>query len=112
MPKHSSPEETLEMPTQGMPAWERLAMRKVLSAEQLSSLLDDQNTGPSLEEIVAPTADDLLALTEAAISDVETVLPLTDDQRQALHAALIKRLVGTVSEAPEAPLESLPDEAL
>lgn len=87
-------------------------MRKVLSPDQLSSLSDGQNTGPSLEEIVAPTADDLLALTEAALSDVDDVLPLTDDQRQALHAALKQRLMGTLSEELETLSELSPDEAL
>ncbi|MEQ8656629.1 MAG: hypothetical protein RIC24_04875 [Hyphomicrobiales bacterium] len=80
-------------------------MGKVLSPDQLSSLLggqkDRQQTGPSLEEIVAPTADDLLALTEAAIGDVDGVLPLTDDQRQALHAALKKRLMGALTDRPD-----------
>ncbi|MEO0384974.1 MAG: hypothetical protein AAF234_15610 [Pseudomonadota bacterium] len=91
-------------------------MRKVLSPDQLSTLLDgqkeDQDTGPSLEEIVTPTANDLLALTEAAISDVNGVLPLTDDQRQALHTALRQRLIGTLSDAPKASPELSPDEAL
>lgn len=87
-------------------------MRKVLSPDELSSLSDGQNTGPSLEEIVTPTADDLLALTEAAISDVDDVLPLTNDQRQALQAALKQRLMGTLSEGPETLSELSPDEAL
>jgi len=87
-------------------------MRKVLSPDELSTLLDTHQAGPSLEDIVTPTADDLLALTEAAISDVSDVLPLSNDQRQALHAALKQRLMGTLSEAPEASQEFSPDEAL
>lgn len=91
-------------------------MGKVLSPDQLSTLLDGkkdgQETGLSLEDIVTPTANDLLALTEAAIGDVKGFLPLTDDQREALHAALKQRLMGTLSEAPETSPEFSPDEAL
>lgn len=87
-------------------------MRKVLSPDQLSTLLDTHQAGPSLEDIVTPTADDLLALTEAAIIDVNDVWPLSDDQRQALHVALKQRLMGTLSEAQKASQERSPDEAL
>lgn len=46
---------------------------------------------------MTPTADDLLALTEAAIGDVEDVLPLTDAQREALRMALRQRLFGSLA---------------
>jgi hypothetical protein len=72
-------------------------MRKVLSAQELATQLESQAPSVSLDEIVMPTADDLLALTQAAISDVEDVLPLTDDQREALRRALRQRLLGTLT---------------
>lgn len=72
-------------------------MRKVLSAQELSALLDGQHLAASLDAIVTPTADDLLMLTEAAIGDVEGVLPLTHDQREALRQALKRRLFGALA---------------
>lgn len=71
-------------------------MRKVLSAQELAAQLEGQSPRPSLDEIVMPTADDLLALTEAAIGDVEDALPLTDTQREALRLALQQRLFGSL----------------
>ncbi len=75
-------------------------MRKVLSAQDLATQLEGQASGPTLDEIVVPTAEDLLALTDAAIGDVEDVLPLTDDQRDALRKALRQRLLGTLTSPP------------
>ena len=74
-------------------------MRKVLSAQDLSALLDNQRDNAALEAIITPTANDLLALTEAALDDVEGVLPLTHDQREALRQALKRRLFGTLGDA-------------
>lgn len=73
-------------------------MRKVLSEDELSQLLDGERQQPSLEELVAPTAEDLLALTQDALNDVDSVLPLTDDQREALREALKRRLLGAVAD--------------
>ena len=71
------------------------------------SLLDDQNTGPSLEEIVTPTANDLLALTEAAISDVNGVLHFTDDQRQMVEE-LLKSVAANVGRKQRCPPRASP----
>ena len=85
-------------------------MGKVLSAQELSALLNSDSTpepnaqvdAALMEAIVIPTAEDLLALTAAAISDVEGVLPMDPEQADALRAALRRRLMGALAPEGEA----------
>jgi len=80
-------------------------MAKVISAQELSLLLNKQPIAhmdappdaSELEAIVAPTAEDLLLLTQAAIGDVEGMLPMDPEQADALRAALRRRLMGALT---------------
>lgn len=85
-------------------------MGKVLSAQELSALLNSDSTPEPnaqvdtalMEAIVIPTAEDLLLLTQAAIGDVEGVLPMDPEQADALRAALRRRLMGALAPEGEA----------
>ncbi len=69
---------------------------KVLSAGELAALLAPGVKDAPLDSFVLPTAEELLALTEAALSDVDDMLHLTGDQQDALRAALRKRLTSAL----------------
>ena len=73
---------------------------KVLSAHKLAALLTPTVEDAPLDSFVLPTAEELLALTEAALSDVDDRLNLTRDQQDALRAVLRGRLTGALQ--PEA----------
>lgn len=73
-------------------------MPKVLSAQELSDLLASQSHQVDLASLVSPTADDLLRLTEAALSDVDASLSFTPEEMAALRAALRQRLTGALSD--------------
>lgn len=85
-------------------------MGKVLSAQELSALLNSDSTpepnaqvdAALMEAIVIPTAEDLLLLTQAAIGDVQGVLPMDPEQADALRAALRRRLMGALAPEGEA----------
>ncbi|MGD1885803.1 MAG: hypothetical protein ACFB01_01485 [Cohaesibacteraceae bacterium] len=76
---------------------------KVIDAEQLADALrpEASDTQALIEELIAPTADDLLALTMAAVEDIEGTLPLTPEQLDALAVALRHRLLGAVMPAAD-----------
>lgn len=69
---------------------------KILSADELAALLGSPARDIWLDAFVVPTAEELLALTEAALSDVGDELALTDKQRDALHSALREQLTGVL----------------
>ncbi len=73
-------------------------MPKVLSAKELADLLADQDHRVDLANLVSPTADDLLRLTEAALSDVDASLSFTPEEKASLRAALRQRLTGALSD--------------
>ncbi|MFK7793694.1 MAG: hypothetical protein AB8B88_13610 [Devosiaceae bacterium] len=75
-------------------------MRKVLSAQELNALLDRPAESVSMDDLVVPTADDLLQLAQSALDDPSVGLFLSDDQRKALREALIARLTGALRGAP------------
>lgn len=75
-------------------------MSKVISAEQMAHLQAEATAQPALAELdqlIAPSADDLMELTLAAFADVEPQLNLGDDQRDALRAALKARLIAVLT---------------
>ena len=71
---------------------------KVIDAGQLAQALvrEGHDARALADKLIAPTAEDLLALTVAAIEDVEGAVPLCDAQRAALANALRRRLVDAV----------------
>ena len=73
-------------------------MSKVLSAQQVSQALCPavKPDHAVLDRLVLPTASELLALTQAALADVDATLKLTPAQKSALSAALRARLAADV----------------
>lgn len=71
---------------------------KVIDAGQLAQALvrEDRDARALADKLIAPTAEDLLALTVAAIEDVQGAVPLSDAQRAALANALRRKLVDAV----------------
>ena len=74
-------------------------MARVLSRRQM-----DEATGHAgalnLHALVAPTADDLLTLTQAALNDLDPPLWMTAEQREQLRLALRARLAGQLTAGP------------
>ncbi|MBV6659255.1 MAG: hypothetical protein KI785_15940 [Devosiaceae bacterium] len=71
-------------------------MVKVLSSRRVAEATG-QSSSFGLDALVAPTADDLLALTQAALGDIDPPLWLAPAQREQLRMALRSRLAGQLA---------------
>lgn len=69
---------------------------KVLSPVELAALLDEAvpraPAGRNLDDIIIPTAEDLLALVDGALKDAGLDGMLTGVQREEVRVSLIARL--------------------
>ncbi|MEM6381131.1 MAG: hypothetical protein AAF739_00520 [Pseudomonadota bacterium] len=73
-------------------------MSKVLTKAKMNEAAG-QREPLDLEELVAPSADDLLDLTQAALGDIDPPLWMSNSQREQLRLALRARLASDLISA-------------